>query len=76
MSTAGPVKRVTLWVRDADKSLRVYRDALGFSVLEDKLQGYGELKRIVSADDDGNITMKALSDIAAKRTQARTFFGI
>lgn len=42
------------------------------AVLEDKLQGYGESKRIVSADDEGNITMKALSDIAAKRTQART----
>jgi succinoglycan biosynthesis transport protein ExoP len=40
--------------------------------LEDKLQGYGESKRIVSADDDGNITMKALSDIAARLTQART----
>jgi len=42
------------------------------SELEAKLQGYGESKRIVSADDEGNITMKALSDIAAKRTQART----
>jgi len=40
--------------------------------LESKLQGYGESKRIVSADDESNITMKALSDIAAKRTQART----
>jgi succinoglycan biosynthesis transport protein ExoP len=40
--------------------------------LEGKLQGYGESKRIVSADDEGNITMKALSDISAKRTQART----
>jgi capsular exopolysaccharide synthesis family protein len=42
------------------------------AVLEARLQGYGESKRIVSADDEGNITMKALSDIAAKRTQART----
>lgn len=40
--------------------------------LEGKLQGYGESKRIVSADDEGNITIKALSDIAAKRTEART----
>ncbi len=40
--------------------------------LENKLQGYGESKRIVSADDEGNITLKALSDIAAMRTQART----
>jgi catechol 2,3-dioxygenase-like lactoylglutathione lyase family enzyme len=36
MSAAGPVKRVTLWVRDADASLRLYRDALGMAVLEDK----------------------------------------
>lgn len=36
MSNAGPVKRVTLWVRDAEASLRVYRDALGLAVLEDK----------------------------------------
>lgn len=40
--------------------------------LEGTLQGYGESKRIVSADDDSNITMKALSDIAGKRTEART----
>src|SRR5262245_14185446 len=40
--------------------------------LETKLQGYGESKRIVSADDATNITMKALSDIATKRTEART----
>jgi uncharacterized protein involved in exopolysaccharide biosynthesis len=42
------------------------------ATLEAKLQVYGESKRIVSADDAGNITMKALSDIAGKRTEART----
>jgi capsular exopolysaccharide synthesis family protein len=42
------------------------------ATLEGKLQGYGESKRIVSADDASNITMKALSDIAEKRTEART----
>ncbi len=36
MSTTGPVKRVTLWVRNAEASLAVYRDALGLSILEDK----------------------------------------
>lgn len=40
--------------------------------LEAKLQGYGEAKKIVSADDASNITMKALSDVATKRTEART----
>ncbi|HUC44393.1 MAG TPA: polysaccharide biosynthesis tyrosine autokinase [Candidatus Sulfotelmatobacter sp.] len=39
---------------------------------ESLLQGYGETKHIVSADDESNITMKALSDIAAKRTLAET----
>ena len=33
---AGPVKRVTLWVRDVEAALRVYRDALGLQVIEDK----------------------------------------
>lgn len=32
----GPVKRVTLWVRDLERSLAVYRDALGLQVLEQK----------------------------------------
>ncbi|HJQ97819.1 MAG TPA: polysaccharide biosynthesis tyrosine autokinase [Candidatus Polarisedimenticolaceae bacterium] len=40
--------------------------------LEEQLQGYGESKRIVSVGDDSNITLKALSDIASKRTQAQT----
>ena len=43
----GPVKRVTLWVRDAERSLRIYRDALGLSVLEDKrLSGVGIARMI------------------------------
>jgi capsular exopolysaccharide synthesis family protein len=40
--------------------------------LEEQLQGYGESKRIVSVDDESNITLKALSDIASKRTTAQT----
>ncbi len=36
MSSVGPIKRVTLWVRDADASLAIYRDVLGLEVLEDK----------------------------------------
>jgi len=42
------------------------------SQLEEQLQGYGESKRIVSVNDESNITLKALSDIASKRTQAQT----
>jgi catechol 2,3-dioxygenase-like lactoylglutathione lyase family enzyme len=36
VSGTGPVKRVTLWVRDAEASLALYRDVLGLDVLEDK----------------------------------------
>ncbi|HPF28428.1 MAG TPA: VOC family protein [Steroidobacteraceae bacterium] len=36
MSGTGPVKRITLWVRDAEASLAIYRDVLGLQVLEDK----------------------------------------
>ena len=44
---AGPVKRVTLWVRDVEASLRVYRDALGLAVIEDKLVAGASIARMV-----------------------------
>ncbi len=40
--------------------------------IEESLQRYGESKRIVSIDDASNITLKALSDVAARRTEAQT----
>ena len=36
MSRTGPVKRVTIWVRDIERSLALYRDLLGLEVIEDK----------------------------------------
>ncbi|MGD9597491.1 MAG: VOC family protein [Steroidobacteraceae bacterium] len=36
MSRTGPVKRITIWVRDIDRSLALYRDLLGLEVVEDK----------------------------------------
>ncbi|MFO1427844.1 MAG: VOC family protein [Steroidobacteraceae bacterium] len=36
MSGTGPLKRATLWVRSAEASLKVYRDALGLEIIEDK----------------------------------------
>ncbi|MCS6946236.1 MAG: VOC family protein [Steroidobacteraceae bacterium] len=36
MSADSTFKRVTLWVRDAERSLRLYRDVLGLTVIEDK----------------------------------------
>jgi catechol 2,3-dioxygenase-like lactoylglutathione lyase family enzyme len=44
---AGPVKRVTLWVRDVDVSLRVYRDALGLTVIEDKALSGASIARML-----------------------------
>lgn len=46
----GPVKRVTLWVRDAEKSLRVYRDALGLAVIEDKRLSGPAIARMVGLE--------------------------
>lgn len=36
MNRTGPVKRVTIWVRDIERSLALYRDLLGLEVIEDK----------------------------------------
>lgn len=36
MSRTGPVKRVTIWVRDIERSLALYRDLLGLEIIEDK----------------------------------------
>lgn len=44
---AGPVKRVTLWVRDIEAALRVYRDALGLVVIEDKTLAGAPIARMV-----------------------------
>lgn len=43
----GPIKRVTLWVRDAERSLAVYRDALGLTVVEDKRVAGPAIARMV-----------------------------
>lgn len=42
------------------------------AAIEERLQQYGEAKRIVSIDDSSNITMRALSDVAQRRTEIRT----
>lgn len=39
--------------------------------VERQLQAYGESKGIVSVDDASNITLRALADVAERRTQAR-----
>jgi catechol 2,3-dioxygenase-like lactoylglutathione lyase family enzyme len=50
VSGTGPVKRVTLWVRDAEASLAVYRDALGLEVIEDKRVEGPAIARMVGLD--------------------------
>ena len=47
---AGPVKRVTLWVRDIEAALRVYRDALGLVVVEDKALAGPSIARMVGLE--------------------------
>jgi capsular exopolysaccharide synthesis family protein len=42
------------------------------AAIEERLQAYGEQKRIISIDDTSNITLKALSDVAERRTEAQT----
>lgn len=44
------LKRVTLWVRDASRSLAFYRDALGLEVLEDKALSGPAIARLVGLD--------------------------
>lgn len=46
----GPLKRITLWVRDIEASLAVYRDALGLSVLEDKRLEGPQIARMVGLE--------------------------
>jgi capsular exopolysaccharide synthesis family protein len=41
------------------------------TAIEERLQTYGEAKNIVSIDDNSNITLRALSDIAQRRTAAQ-----
>jgi len=50
MSLTGPVKRVTIWVRDAERSLRLYRDLLGLEVIEDKRLAGADIARIIGLD--------------------------
>ncbi len=48
---AGPVKRVTLWVRDVEAALRVYRDALGLQIIEDKSLAGPGIARMVGLSE-------------------------
>ncbi len=47
---ADPLKRVTLWVRDVEASLALYRDVLGLEVLEDKQLSGPQIARMVGLE--------------------------
>jgi capsular exopolysaccharide synthesis family protein len=42
------------------------------AAIEDRLQEYGEAKKIFSVDDSNNLTLQALQEISEQRTVART----
>jgi len=42
------------------------------TAIERRLQEYGEAKGIVSIDESSNITLRALADVAQRRTEAQT----
>lgn len=44
------LKRVTLWVRDAERALKLYRDVLGLVVLEDKRVEGAAIGRMIGLD--------------------------
>lgn len=48
--SVGPLKRVTLWVRDVEASLAVYRGALGLAVLEDKQLAGPAIARMIGLE--------------------------
>lgn len=51
MSLIGPVKRVTLWVRDAEASLALYRDVLELDVVEDKVIEGAAIAGLIGLDN-------------------------
>jgi catechol 2,3-dioxygenase-like lactoylglutathione lyase family enzyme len=47
----GPLKRVTIWVRDAEASLSLYRDVIGLDVIEDKTLSGPAIAAMVGLQD-------------------------
>jgi catechol 2,3-dioxygenase-like lactoylglutathione lyase family enzyme len=47
----GPVKRVTIWVRDIERSLALYRDILGLEVLEEKTIAGPYMAQMIGYED-------------------------
>jgi len=46
-----PVKRTTIFCKNIDKSLSLYRDILGFSIIEDKVVSGTSIAKMVGLED-------------------------
>jgi len=46
-----PLKRATIFCRDAERSLKLYRDILGFDVIEDKRVAGPAMGKMIGLDD-------------------------
>jgi catechol 2,3-dioxygenase-like lactoylglutathione lyase family enzyme len=49
--TISPVKRTTIFCRDIEASLAIYRDVLGLEIIEDKTIGGPAMAKMIQLDD-------------------------
>ena len=50
MNQTSPIRRVTIFCRNIEKSLRLYRDILGFTVIEEKTIQTQEFSNLMNID--------------------------
>ena len=51
MNLTSPIRRVTIFCRNIEKSLRLYRDILGFTVIEEKMIQTQEFSNLMKIED-------------------------
>lgn len=66
MNRTGPVQRVTIWVRDMERSLALYRDLLGLDIVEDKTLS-GPAIMGMAGYRDGQLRMVHLAPAGAEQ---------
>ena len=52
MNLTSPIRRVTIFCRNIEKSLRLYRDILGFTVIEEKTIQTQEFSNLMKIEDE------------------------
>ena len=67
-----PVSRITLFCRDLDQSLELYRDILGFKEIENKTIQSKEFNELMNIEDE-NCRENQLSTIARIRSWSHCF---